>query len=393
LKPSVLRNLLFSYLAFGLTVALIFPFYANLFVTWKEGMLPWFVLGCVVAGIVIGLANYWLLSRILISRLRKIADVTNAVSSKDLSHTCSIQSADTLGEIITSVNGMTGNLRNLIGETAVLGHEVEQGASGVGDFMAALTGDIVAQVERTQEISRAIDGLSGSVKEVAANSDSVAQLARQNYETANAGGEVVALTVSGMNTLSQTVARASSSLTELTADSDRIGGIIAVIRDIADQTNLLALNAAIEAARAGEQGRGFAVVADEVRKLAEKTADATGEIGKMIKGIQARTADAAHDMQAGTDQMQESVDNIQGAGQALARIVSGAKEVASALDAIATANASQTEAVQIVGRHLADIARIAAAADDRIHQGEAAVRGMAQSAQQLSVAVGSFRLV
>ena len=392
MKPSILRNLLFSYLAFGLTVALIFPFYANLFVTWKQGMLPWFVLGCIVAGIVIGLANYWLLSRILISRLRKIADVTNAISNKDLSHVCTIQSADTLGEIITSVNGMTGNLRNLIGETAVLGHEVGQGAAGVGDFMAALTRDIVAQVERTQEINRAIDGLAASVKEVAASSDSVAQLARQNYETANEGGEVVARAVSGMGTLSQTVARAASSLTELMADSDRIGGIIAVIRDIADQTNLLALNAAIEAARAGEQGRGFAVVADEVRKLAEKTADATGETGKMIKGIQARTAEAVRDMQAGTDQMQGSVENVQGAGQALSRIVSGAKEVAAALDAIATANANQTEAVQTIGRHLDDIARIAADADGSIHQGEAAVRSMAQSAQKLNAAVGSFRL-
>ena len=392
MKPSILRNLLFSYLAFGLAVALVFPFYANLFVNWKEGMLPWFVLGCIVAGIVIGLANYWLLSRILISRLRKIADVTNAISHKDLSQSCSIQSADTLGEIIASVNAMTGNLRSLLGEAASLGHEVGRGAAGVSVFINALTGDIVTQVERAEEISHAIDDLAGSVIEVSANSDSVAQLARQNYGTAQAGGEVVARAVSGMTTLSQTVARASSSLAELTADSDRIGGIIAVIRDIADQTNLLALNAAIEAARAGEQGRGFAVVADEVRKLAEKTAGATGEIGVMIKGIQERTADAVNGMQAGTDQMRDSVENVQDAGQAFSRIVSGAKEVASALEAIATANASQTETVKMIGRYLDDIAQIATEADARLRQGRAAVQGMAQSAQQLDIAVGSFRL-
>lgn len=247
-------------------------------------------------------------------------------------------------------------------------------------------------MERTKEISRAIDDLAGSVMEVSANSDSVAQLARQNYGTAQAGGEVVTRAVSGMTTLSQTVARAASSLAELTADSDRIGGIIAVIRDIADQTNLLALNAAIEAARAGEQGRGFAVVADEVRKLAEKTAVATGEIGVMIKGIQERTADAVNGMQAGTDQMRDSVENVQDAGQAFSRIVSGAKEVASALEAIATANASQTETVKMIGRYLDDIAQIATEADTRLRQGRAAVQGMAQSAQQLDIAVGSFRL-
>ena len=97
--PSILRNLLLSFLGFGLGVALIFPFYANIFVEWKPGMLPWFVAGCVVAGLSIGFVNYWLLKRILLTKLKRIAEVANMIAQKDLTHGCAMQSADLIGEI------------------------------------------------------------------------------------------------------------------------------------------------------------------------------------------------------------------------------------------------------------------------------------------------------
>ena len=120
MKPSILRNLLFSYLGFGVVVAIIFPFYADFFVEWKPGMLVWFVVGCLVAGLIIGIANYWLFNIILLQKLRRISEVANSISNKDLSFSCSMESADTIGEIIISFNGMSQNLRDLIGQTSSL---------------------------------------------------------------------------------------------------------------------------------------------------------------------------------------------------------------------------------------------------------------------------------
>jgi len=107
MKPSILRNLLFSFLGFGVAVAAVFPFYADFFVEWKPGMLVWFVFGCLVAGVVIGIVNYWLLNVILLNKLRRISEVATSISNKDLSFSCSMESADTIGEIIDSFNGMS----------------------------------------------------------------------------------------------------------------------------------------------------------------------------------------------------------------------------------------------------------------------------------------------
>lgn len=135
MKSSLLRKLLISFLAFGLGVALIFPFYANFFVEWKPGMLPWFVVGCVIAGLIIGVVNYWLLNIILLSKLRRISEIANAISNKDISHTCSLESADTIGEIVDSFNLMAVNLRELIGQTIILSDKVHDGSSRIVDFM------------------------------------------------------------------------------------------------------------------------------------------------------------------------------------------------------------------------------------------------------------------
>ena len=110
MKKSILRTLFLSFLGFGVMVAAIFPFYANFFVIWKPGMLPWFVVGCLIAGLGIGVVNYVLLNTILLKRLRRISEVANAISNKDLTHKCSMQSDDTIGEIIVSLNNMAKNL-------------------------------------------------------------------------------------------------------------------------------------------------------------------------------------------------------------------------------------------------------------------------------------------
>src|SRR5271155_3773337 len=156
--------------------------------------------------------------------------------------------------------------------------------------------------------------MSSTVREVSANSTKAAESAQAAAETAREGGVIVEDTLTRMRSIANAVRETAAKVQELGIRSDQIGRIIGVIDDIADQTNLLALNAAIEAARAGEQGRGFAVVADEVRKLAERTTSATKEVAQMVQGIQAGTKTAVAAMREGTQQVQQGVETTSRAG-------------------------------------------------------------------------------
>ncbi len=124
--PSILRRLFLSFMAFGLTMGVIFPIYAHFFVEWKPGMHGWFVIGAIMAGIMVGLVNYWLLKVILLSKLRRIAEISDQVSQKDLSHTCTMISRDMLGEIISSINRMTANLREVVGHLQENAHHIHK---------------------------------------------------------------------------------------------------------------------------------------------------------------------------------------------------------------------------------------------------------------------------
>ena len=185
--PSILRNLLFSFLGFGLSVAIIFPFYANIFVEWKPGMLPWFVAGCVVAGLSIGVANYYLLNIILLRKLRRIAEVANQISRKDLTHSCQMRSNDTIGEIITSFNAMSGNLRNLISETGQLSHSVSRDSRDIHLFFDGVAGQLTEQ-------SRQVDDIRSTIGELA---DTVGDIASHASDTATRGRAPVAMNVGG----------------------------------------------------------------------------------------------------------------------------------------------------------------------------------------------------
>src|SRR5205085_10849113 len=169
--------------------------------------------------------------------------------------------------------------------------------------------------------------MSATVLQVSDNSNKAADASRKAAETARHGGTIVDETLGKMRVIAGSVSGTAKKMEELGKSSDQIGHIIGVIDDIADQTNLLALNAAIEAARAGEQGRGFAVVADEVRKLAERTTTATKEIAQMIKSIQDETKVAVTAMEEGTKQVEDGVKTTSQAGDALKEIIQMSEQV------------------------------------------------------------------
>ena len=392
MKTSLLRNLLFSFLAFGIGVALIFPFYANFFVEWKPGMLPWFVLGCVIAGLIIGIVNYWLLSVVLLKRLRRISEVAIAISNKDISLSCTLQSADTIGEIVDSFNKMAANLRLLIGQTITLSDKVHDGSARIVDFMHDTISNLDQQHNKSDEIELAVSNLATTISEIADHAKVAANGARVAAQIAREGGDVVQQSVHGMRKIESSVNLASASIQELNKHSESIGKTITLIKEISDQTNLLALNAAIEAARAGEQGRGFSVVADEVRKLAERAVNATNEISNMVVTIRQQTADVINHMNNSSSEVQRGVDNANLAGQSLQKIVESVAQVTTMVESVASTTARQSESVTRVENNIAEIATLIDTNSEIIAKGEAASKELDSLSNDLNATVKVFKL-
>jgi methyl-accepting chemotaxis protein len=207
---------------------------------------------------------------------------------------------------------------------------------------------------------------------------------------AQQGGEIVAKTLDHMKSIASLVEASSTGIAELGARSDEIGRIIEVINDIADQTNLLALNAAIEAARAGEHGRGFAVVADEVRKLADRTTKATGEVATSIKAIQEGTGTAVKSMQSVTERVSVGVELAEQAGKSLGTICDGTGSVAMIIESIASATHEQTSACEEIGRNVTLISQAGQECSDGAKRAATVAGALSGRAAELEQLVSGF---
>jgi methyl-accepting chemotaxis protein len=234
--------------------------------------------------------------------------------------------------------------------------------------------------------------MSSTVTSVSDSCNKAADAASQAAETARQGGSIVEATLAKMRVIAESVGATARKMEELGKSSDQIGRIIGVIDDIADQTNLLALNAAIEAARAGEQGRGFAVVADEVRKLAERTTTATKEITQMIKNVQDETKVAVTAMESGTKQVEEGVASTAKAGDSLRAIIQMSEQVGGMIAEIATAATEQASTTEQVNGNVDQISRLVKESAIGAQQSATACHDLSGLALDLQTMVGKFKL-
>ncbi|MDR2123560.1 MAG: methyl-accepting chemotaxis protein [Desulfovibrio sp.] len=268
-------------------------------------------------------------------------------------------------------------------------------ASGIASRVAAASEELSAQVEevsrgaeaqraRVEETAGAMSEMNSTVLEVARNAGQASEQSGLTNEKARNGAQLVNQVVGAINHVNTVAATLQGNMQELGTQAESIGGVMNVISDIADQTNLLALNAAIEAARAGEAGRGFAVVADEVRKLAEKTMSATQEVGSSIRAIQQSTKTNIQEVSAAVGHIGEATELADASGEALKEIVELATANSSVVASIATAAEEQSSTSEEINRSIDDINRIVGETSNGMVQSSAAVQELSQMAQELN---------
>lgn len=310
----------------------------------------------------------------------------------DLRRRVKYDHADELGTVAASLNAMLGKFQESMVRVSSSANALRQSSQEVERTAEQVLRSTNQQEAEISQVAAAMHEMAASIQEVAQN----AQHAAQNTSTAETqamnGRQVVSQSAESIQTLAGEIEQAAQVIRQLEQDGNRIGMVVDVIRGIAEQTNLLALNAAIEAARAGEQGRGFAVVADEVRNLASKTQASTQEIQQMIESLQLRTGEAAEVMQAGQARARESVEQAQQAGEALVAITEAIERINDMTTQIAHATEQQSEVAEEISRSVTNISGLAHGATQEV---QSTVRGseeLARLAESLQGLVRQFRV-
>jgi methyl-accepting chemotaxis protein len=298
---------------------------------------------------------------------------------------------DAIAELFDAFNRAAGSVAAMIER---VGAAVESTASASTEISAStdqLSAAAQEQSAQAQEVSAAVEQMTRTVIENSRSATETAEVAKRNGAAAGEGGEVVTETVAKIRRIAEVVTDSTAAVEQLGAESERIGEIVGTIEDIADQTNLLALNAAIEAARAGEQGRGFAVVADEVRKLAERTTQATQEIADMIRSVQAGTKAAVASMREGNGEVEEGIALADRAGEALQRIVAGTGKTVDMVAQIAAASEEQSTTSEQMARSVEMISTVSGESAQGLSQIARSTEGLNELTEELRTLVGQFR--
>ena len=324
--------------------------------------------------------------------VKRIESTANRLVEGDLNARVDYESRDEMGQIAQMVNQMAENFRRTVNEVKDAVTRLASAAEETSVVTAQTTSGISQQQTETSQVATAINQMSATVHEVARNAVEAAAAAQEADITFAEGKQVIDRVIKAIGDLAAEVESAAGVIQQLDAESKNIGSVLDVIKSIAEQTNLLALNAAIEAARAGEQGRGFAVVADEVRTLAGRTQESTKEIEEMISKLQAGTNNAVKAMGKGREMTQFGVEQAAAAGKALETINTAVDRISGMNTQIAGAAEEQSTVTEEINRSIASINEVAEQSAVGAQQTAAASDDLAKLADQLKGLVDRFKV-
>ena len=347
-----------------------------------------------IAAILIGLSVAFFITRGILTPLQATNNILKDIAEGegDLTIRVPVDTNDEVGELGTSFNAFVEKLQSIIGEISNASSQMASASKEMTEVVEQTSTGIGKQKQETSMVATAITEMTTTVLEVASNAEGASSAAGKANNEAKEGRQIVYSTVEAITDLATNIEHSASVMEELKKNSSNIGAVLDVIKSIAEQTNLLALNAAIEAARAGEQGRGFAVVADEVRTLAQRTQQSTTEIESLIDNLQNGAEQAVKVMTKSREQTDLSVEKAQHAGQSLSSITQSVETILQMNTQIATASEEQSAVSEEIQRNVVNIQNIAEETSAGAEQTNNASAELARLGGQLSTLVGQFKI-
>lgn len=334
----------------------------------------------------------WVVKHFVTRRVTEIRRHLGDLVNGDMTGEVDISGRDEMGEILCAVQSSKVLLGEVVDEIISVSGNIDARAKLLASTMSRVEKSSQSQSDSASSMAAAVEEMTVSIDQVASNAGDVRQVSDNSKTLANDGGKVVQQVVADMEKINAAVTNAASTIEDLGKKSEHIQNIVKSIKEIADQTNLLALNAAIEAARAGEQGRGFAVVADEVRKLAEKTSKSTQEISAMTETITSSTNDAVAEMEAAVEMVKSGSLLAQEAGAAIVKINDGALHVLNGVEDISRSIEEQSIAGRDIATNVEKVAQMSEENSASVKEISSTVEKLEQLSQSLEESVKHFRI-
>jgi len=352
------------------------------------------ILAITVIAIILSIVLFIIFLKLIIQSIAALREQLDNIAQGegDLTKRVPVTVNDDLGQLATSFNHVLENLQGMIGSIQGLSRDLGQGASELASAANDNNEGVTRQTDSISMVATAINEMQSAIEEVAGNASRAAEITREAETKGHNGAQIIRNSSRQVHRLAAQISKAVDVIRKLSSDSDNITSVLDVIRGIAEQTNLLALNAAIEAARAGEQGRGFAVVADEVRTLAQRTQQSTEDIQTMISSLQTGVSDVVNVMETGSKEATETEKLATEAEQELQAILEAISNINDVNTSVASATEQQTQVIDEINRSITDINDLAAASAERSQAIDGISKSLESYATELEKQTGRFRV-